>query len=107
MKLPGDLPLRGVMFLDGAKGMATQVYKNDEYGLTVCKGRPDRDTPFALVISMAGVEGKFATFEELNAAIADVDRDQLDYVRQLESVNAPADEIEEAKKGGRDGERQT
>jgi hypothetical protein len=98
--LPDEILFRTVMFLDGANGYKMQGRVNDDFGIYITSERETRRDPFFHTITMTGFGGIFDTLEELRDAIKAANREQADYIRQLESVNAPADEIAEAKKGG-------
>lgn len=71
IKLPpdDDIPLRGIMFLDGAKGYAAQGFVNDALGIHVTKERATRNDPFEMVITMDGVEGSFESMADLREAV--------------------------------------
>ena len=64
---PRDMTLNGVMFLDGAKGMFEQVYKNTEYGVTLHKGRASRDDPVQVTIRVEGADGEWTCYESMVA----------------------------------------
>lgn len=66
---PRDLALGGAMFLDGAKGMFEQVYKNDEYGVTVHKGRASRDDPVQVTIRIEGSPDEWSSYDEMVEAL--------------------------------------
>jgi hypothetical protein len=98
-ELPDEILFRSVLFVDGANGYVMQGRVNDERGIYVTSERESRREPFFHSVTMDGVEGIFGSLDELREAIKATNREQDDYIRQLESVNAPADEIDEARKG--------
>lgn len=101
-EIPDEILFRTVLFMDGANGYKMQGRTNDEFGIYITSERETKNDPFFHAVTMDGVEGIFGSIGELREAIKAVNREQDDYVRQLESVNAPADEIAEAKKGSQE-----
>jgi hypothetical protein len=99
-ELPAEILFRTVLFLDGANGYKMQGRVNDELGIYVTSEKESRRDPFFHSVTMDGVDGIFASIDELRSAIKAANREQDDYIRQLESVGADQDEIDDAKKGG-------
>lgn len=65
IKLPDEVMMRSVMFGDGAKGMAIQQHRNEEYGVNLSAARESRDHPFIQAWTQDDCEESFETYAEL------------------------------------------
>lgn len=70
MNLPDreNLPMKVEAFMDGAKGMATHRFSNQELGIKLTKHRENRDEEFKETWTMKGLEGEFDNYDELREA---------------------------------------
>ena len=67
--IPDRIPLRIVMFGDGARGMALQVARNEEYGVQVDAKREHRGAKFVEVFTSDHIPDQtFTTFKALREA---------------------------------------
>lgn len=64
-----SLEVQPVAFMDGARGAATQVYRSEEWGVTVRAERESREQPFVSTYSADILPDRsFGTFAELREA---------------------------------------
>ena len=68
--LPQRLPMRALLFTDGARGSASQTHRSDEHGITVVAARKDRNSPFVESWTADRLPGQiFGSYRDLRAAI--------------------------------------
>ena len=68
--VPENITMLAVMFGDGAKGAATQIYVNDEYGVTMTCFRPSRNEVFKREFEHTSMPGKkFTTYQAMRKAV--------------------------------------
>ena len=69
-KLPDDISMQATMFGDGAKGMAVQIYVNEEHGVTMTCLRPTRNTAWQREFTHINLPNKvFTTYEAMQKAV--------------------------------------
>lgn len=70
-KLPPDkLPMKAVMFGDGANGAAMQMHANDEFGISCIATRKDRKSPFEEKwTALCLPDQEFKSYKALRAAM--------------------------------------
>jgi len=70
MRPPDRLPMRAVLFADGARGSAMQQHRNEEHGINVSASRESRNAAFVETWTADRLPGQaFETYAELQDAI--------------------------------------
>lgn len=78
IKLPDKLTGSAVMFLDGHNGGYEQLFRNEEFGINISKGRKNRNEPTVLIITMDAIPDKsFSSFAELQAYVKNLENEDL------------------------------
>ena len=75
MKLPVNISMESLCFMDGEKGYALQQYENKELGVQVSRERADRNSTFIETWSLKDLPGQeFKSYKELRDAAIKIGR---------------------------------